>query len=107
MAIIGGFFKKQKHQRFEYKPRYWDPVSEDVQHRVKAAQGKTVDNDPEAIKKRISTSLRRNYNSKSKASNSSSKRSTIMLLGIIGALAVLSYYFLTVYLPVIEKSLGN
>ncbi len=106
MAMIGGFFKKQKYQRFEYKPRYWDVNKEDLEQRVKAAQGKG-NNDPEAVKRRIANNLRRNYNSKARSSRSASKRSTIMLLGIIVALVALSYYFLTVYLPLIEKSLGN
>jgi cytochrome c-type biogenesis protein CcmH/NrfG len=106
MAIIGGFFKKLRHQRFEYIPRYWDPEKEELESRVKAAQG-LGDNDPEAVKRRISNNLRRNYKSRSKSAHASSKKSTIMLLVIIGALVVLSYYFLTVYLPVIEKSIGN
>ncbi len=106
MAIIGGFFKKQKHQRFEYKPRYWDPQKEELEQRVKAAQG-MADNDPESIKRRISKNWRRNYKSNSRSSYKSSKRSTIMLLMIIGVLLVSSYYFLTVYLPIIEQRLGN
>lgn len=106
MALIGGFFKKHKHQRFEYKPRYWDPEKEEIQQRVKEAMGK-ADNDPESIKRRISKNLRRNYKSNKRSSRASAKRSTIMLLVIIGALVVLSYYFLTVYLPVIEQRLGG
>ncbi|MFT5168931.1 MAG: cytochrome c-type biogenesis protein CcmH/NrfG [Saprospiraceae bacterium] len=106
MTMIGGFFKKLRYQRFEYKPRYWDPEKEELEGRVKVAQG-TGDNDPEAVKRRIANNLRRNYKSRSNAARTSSKKSTIMLFVIIGALVVLSYYFLTVYLPVIEKSLGN
>ena len=106
MAIIGGFFKKVKHQRFEYKPRYWDPDKEDLEGRVKAAQG-MASNDPAAIKRRISNNLRRSYQSNAKSKRTTARRSTLMLLLIIGVLVVLSYYFLTVYLPVIEKSLGN
>lgn len=106
MAIIGGFFKRQKHQRFEYKPRYWDPNKEDLDNRIKAAQG-TPDNDPESMKRRISNNLRRSYKSSNRSAHASSKRSTIMLILIIGALFVLSYYFLTVYLPIIEQSLGE
>ena len=104
MSIIGGFFKKHKHQRFDYKPRYWDENKEDLESRVRLAKGE-ADNDPEAVKRRIANKLRRSYNSSSKGKRSSSKKSTIMLLMIIGALLVISYYLLTVYLPIIEKSL--
>lgn len=106
MAIIGGFFKKQKHQRFEYKPRYWDPNKEDLENRIDVAKG-VANSDPEAVKRRISNSLRRNYRSGAKSKRSSEKRSMIMLLGIIVALVFISYYLLTVYLPLIEESLGN
>lgn len=106
MAIIGGFFKKQKYQRFEYKPRYWDPNKEDLESRVKAAQGEP-DNDPESMKRRISNNLRRSYKATNRSAHTSSKRSTIMLILIIGALVALSYYILTVYLPLIEQSLGG
>jgi len=106
MAFIGGFFKKTKHQRFEYRPRYWDPEKEDLQNRVKAAKGLVDNNSPEAVKHRISNNLRRSYKSSSIADRSSSKRSSFMLLAIIGALAMLAYYFLTVYLPVLERMLG-
>lgn len=106
MSIIGGFFKKTKHQKFEYKPRYWNPQKEELMERVNSAQGKG-DNNPEAIKNRIANNLRRNYQSKNRSSRSSSKKSTLMLLAITAGLIALSYYFLTVYLPVIEKSLGN
>ena len=106
MSIIGGFFKKTKHQKFEYKPRFYNPMKEDLMERVNSAQGKG-DTSPEAVKSRISNNLRRSYQSKNRSSHSSSKKSTLMLLGITVALVAISYYFLTVYLPVIEKSIGN
>lgn len=107
MAFIGGFFKKTKHQRFEYRPRYWDPDREDLEQRIKTAQGTADNSSPEAVKQRISNNLRRSYKSSSISQRSSSKRSSFMLLAIIGALAMLAYYFLTVYLPVLERMLGT
>ncbi len=107
MAIIGGFFRKVKHQRFNYKPRFWNPEKEDLENRVKAAKGTQDDHSPNAVKSRISNNLRRGFKSKHRSSRTSSRRSTFMLLFIIVALVVLSYYFLVVYLPVIERMIGN
>lgn len=104
MSIIGGFFKKQKHASFEYKPRYWDPAKEDLEQRIKAAKGE-VGRDPEAMKRRIAKSMRRGQKSSYRKNKGANKRSTILLLGIIIALAALSYYMLTVYLPQLEQML--
>jgi hypothetical protein len=105
MSMIGGFFKKQKHSTFEYKPRYWDPEKEDLEQRIKTAKGE-VGSDPDAIKRRISKSMRRGQRSSYRHNRGANKRSTILLLGIIIALAALSYYMLTVYLPQLEQLLN-
>lgn len=104
MGIFGGFFKKQKYQKFEYIPRYWNPDKEDLIHRVKVAKGE-AGNDPEAMKKRISKNIRRSYKSGGRSNRSVNMRSTILLLGVICALVIISYYLLTVYLPRIEEIL--
>ncbi len=102
MALFS-FFKKPRHQKFEYKPRYWDPVKEDVEERVKLA--KRESNDSEAVKSRISHGLRRSYNFSSRNNSRASKRSTIRLFVIIGILLLFCYYFLVVYLPKFEEFL--
>jgi hypothetical protein len=50
---IGGGIKPQK---FNYIPRYYDPVKEEREARIREAMG-TADMDPESIKDRI----KRNY----------------------------------------------
>jgi hypothetical protein len=99
MALFS-FFKTARHQKFEYKPRYWNPEKEAVEERVRLA--KREDNDPNAMKSRISQGLRRNYKFSSRNKSGISKKSTLRLFVIIGILLLFSYYFLVVYLPRIE-----
>ena len=102
MALFN-FFKTPRHQKFEYKPRFWNPEKEDVEERVRLA--KRVNNDPNAMKSRISSGLRRGYKSSSRSNYSASKKSTLRLLVIIGVLMLFSYYLLVVYLPRFEEFL--
>lgn len=106
MSIIGGFFKKTKHQKFDYKPRFWNPEKEDLENRIRTASGEYSESgDPEAIKLRIRNNMRRGYKSGRNNGRSRDRRSLIRLLVIIVMLVVLSYYILTVYLPEIEALL--
>ncbi len=102
MALFS-FFKTPRHQKFEYKPRYWNPEKEDLDKRIEMA--KRENNDPNAMKSRISHGFRRSYNSSSRKKSNASKKSTIRLLVIIGILLLFCYYFLVVYLPRIEALL--
>lgn len=102
MALFS-FFKKPIHQNFEYKPRYWNPEKEDVKERVRLA--KRENNDPDAMKSRISHGLRLGYNSSSRKKSNVSKKSTLRLFVIIGILLLFTYYFLVVYLPRFEEYL--
>lgn len=97
------FFKKPQHQKFEYKPRYWNPEKEDLDRRIELA--KRENDNPTAMKSRIAQGLQRRRNSSSRNNSGNSKKSTIRLLVIIGILLLLSYYFLVVYLPRIEEFL--
>lgn len=102
MALFS-FFKKPGHQKFEYKPRYWNPEKEDLNRRVHLA--KRENNDPSAMKSRISHGLRRGYSSSAAKKSSASKKSTLRLFVIIGFLLLFTYYFLVVYLPRFEEYL--
>ncbi len=102
MALFS-FFKTPKHQKFRYTPRYWDPQKEDLENRIK--QAKKDNNDPEALKSRISKGLQRKHQFGGHRSASSSKKSTLRLLVIIGILLLFAYYFLVVYLPRFEEFL--
>ncbi len=102
MALFS-FFKRPKHQRFEYKPRYWNPEREELNERVRRAQRDS--NDPEAMKSRISSGLRRSYKLHASRNSNAYKRSNFRLLLIVGIILVLCYYFVVVYLPKFEEFL--
>ena len=57
MAIFRGF-KLPSHQKFEYRPRYWNPEKEDLERRLGDHQ-KMKDHDTDALKSRISMGLKR------------------------------------------------
>lgn len=100
------FFKVPKHQQFEYKPRYWDPKKEELQERLKRIE-LMKGGDTEAAKARIAGGFRRGYVTNKGSRKKQVLRSNLVLVGIILLLLLLSYMFLTVYLPEIAKSLEN
>ena len=102
MALLR-FFKTPKHQRYEYKPRYWDPQKEELQERlerVKQIQGEGS----EAMKARISSGLKRGYRGDERLRKQRVMRSNLVLIGVIAVLCVLSYLVLTIYLPGIVEA---
>ncbi len=104
MALFS-IFKTPKHQKFDYKPRYWDPTKEDLNNRIKQAQG----NDTEAMKARISRGFRRGSTAGYAEQRAiERRRSNKILLITVIVLVFLCYLFLTVYLPEIVKMVeGN
>ena len=97
------FIRTPKPQRFEYKPRHWNPEKEDLERRVKAAQNRQ-DSSPGAMKDRITQNMRRSYRA-GKQKSAFNLRYNLLLLGIIIVLLIASYYILTVYLPQMEDFL--
>jgi hypothetical protein len=96
-------FKTPQHQRFQYIPRHYDPKKEDLEARLRAARGEA--NDTEAMKARISSSFRKKYGKQKGTGNTKWLSSNMLLIAIIIILFGLTYVFLTVYLPQIEKLL--
>lgn len=99
-------FRTPKHQRFEYKPRHWNPQKEELENRLEEIE-KMKQNDPDALKARIAKNFRRGGHGHSAARRKATLRSNMLLLGIIVALVLLSYVFLSVYLPEIVNALGT
>lgn len=99
MAIFS-FFKKPKHQRFDYKPRFYDPDKEDLRSRL--AQYRDDPDGTVDMKNRISSGFKR----KARGSSSSSynKRSNKRLIAIMVILVWMTYYFLQKYLPIIVEA---
>jgi len=96
MALFS-FFKAPKHQQFSYKPRFYDPQKERIQQILQSAKGGS--DKAELAKSRISGTFQRRAGGYGSTRSQSSKRSNLLLLGIIVLLFALSYILLTVYLP--------
>ena len=105
MALFN-FRKTVKPQRFNYIPRYYDPVKEERDARIRAAKGLSSD-DPDAMKARIRLNFREKSRGSTKSQrNSATRRSNLILVATLVALLLLTYILLTRYLPQIEKALG-
>ncbi|HQU58794.1 MAG: hypothetical protein KDD02_04760 [Phaeodactylibacter sp.] len=106
MALIK-IFKVPKHQQYSYKPRYWDPQKEELHKRLKEVEerkGKSLD----AVRARLeSGGMRRGYTADTGQRQRQVLRSNLILVGIIVLLVLLSYLFLTIYLPEIAESVSG
>ena len=103
MALLR-FFKVPKHQRYDYKPRFYDPKKEELQKRLKEIEG-AKKGEIEATKSRISNGMRRGYARNYQTKRQQMLRSNMILLGVVLVLLLVSYLFLTKYLPQIVQSL--
>lgn len=93
-------FKSHKNQRYDYKPRFWNPDEEERKERLKRLNKiKEDESDLEQIKSRISTGLRRGYKHDQKYRSKQMYRSNVRLVIIIVFLAALTYILINVYLP--------
>lgn len=99
MAIFS-FFKRPKHQQFDYKPRFYDPDKEDLRSRL--AQYRDDAEGTAHIKNRISSGLRRK--ARGTGSAHSYKTSNRRLAAIFVILIWMTYYFLKKYLPIIVQA---
>ena len=103
MAIFN-IFRVPKPQRYKYIPRYYDPDKEERElalRQLEEMQG----GDPEAMKARITSGLRRRYRADQTYRKSQMRRSNFRLLIIIIALLIFAYLALVEYLPQIIRSL--
>jgi len=97
---IFSFFKRPLHQKFDYKPRFYDADKEEREARW--AKYSDDDRKVDHMRSRISAGFR----SKSKGANSrAAYRSNIRLVVILILLVVLTFIFLNKYLPVIVDSI--
>lgn len=112
MSLRLKFFKLPKHSVYSYKPRYWDPQKEDLEERLKKIedlQNGSVD----AAKARISGGFKRggfkkgNTNWNNQYRKRQVARSNYILLFTIVVLGLLTFYFLSRYMPSLANLLGN
>lgn len=99
-------FNTPKHQRFEYKPRHWNPQKEELHKRLEQIE-KMKQKDPEALKARIAQNMRRGGWQDTRSRQKSVLRYNLFLAAIIACLAFLTYVFLVVYLPDLANALGS
>jgi len=92
------FFKTPKPQRFQYKPRFYDPQKERLRDILDKADpdGKYSS---EVAKARISSAFRERRPGKTSYSRRIANRSNLILVVIIIILFILTFILLTVYLP--------
>ncbi|MCI5082182.1 MAG: hypothetical protein MRY78_10825 [Saprospiraceae bacterium] len=106
MALLR-FFRQPKHQRYDYKPRFWDKDKEALEERIKRIE-QMQNSDPEAIKSRLEGSFKRGgYLADNNFRRAQVRRSNYILIAIIAALILFSYVFLSLYLPRIVEALGT
>ena len=100
MALLK-MFRTPKNQRYDYKPRYWDPEKEALEERLGKYKS-SKENDVEAVKARLSRGFRRggsNYKVSSEMRSKQLFRSNMILLAVIAILIFLAYVAFKVYVP--------
>ncbi len=100
MALLR-MFKTPKNQKYDYKPRYWDPKKEEMEERLGKYKS-AKEGDVEAVKTRLSKGFRRGGGSYKVSGEMRSKqlfRSNMILLAVIALLIFLAYVAFKVYVP--------
>ena len=90
--MIGRMFKMPGHQKFEYRPRHFDPDKEEFQRRVRVNEVRSYD-DKDELRFRMSEGMKRKRNY-SRAGLTGSMRSNIMVAVIATVLALMAYLLL-------------
>jgi hypothetical protein len=90
-----GFGKRFRHRQFEYIPRYYDPVKEELKNRLRVyEETEESEKDPEVIKERIRSGLRMKYRGDGEFRAKLVQQSNVRLVVIIVILCLISYLIL-------------
>ena len=90
--MLGRMFRMPKHQRFEYRPRHYDPVKEELNRRIQDKE--LIDySDKDELRLRISEGIKRKR-TYSKASKEGMLRSNILVALIAMILLLMSLLIL-------------
>lgn len=91
-----GFGNRIKPKAFEYIPRFYDPVKEEMQERLsKYQKSDNASTDIERTKLRIKTGIRMKYYGNPSARSSGVRKSNIRLLYIIFVLGLAAFVLLS------------
>ena len=96
MAFLN-FGKRFKNRSFEFIPRYYDQEKQELEKRLR--RYKSSDGDTELAKERIKGGFRKKYRVKDDYTSASQKRSNRILFATLIVLVIITYIFLTEYLP--------
>jgi hypothetical protein len=109
MALLR-FFKLPRNQKFDYKPRYWNPEKEALEERLsKYKEGNK--GDTQAVKTRLARGFKQNkgagigYKVSREIRAKEARRSNKILMFTIIALVFIAYLLFEVYLEEIIKAL--
>ena len=97
-------FKVPQHQKFDYKPMYYDPKKEELQERLRGLR-ELQQEGIEGTKARIAGGLRGSHLADQTYRRQQVRRSNFIWIGVVIMLIVLAYLLLDVYLPVLENFL--
>jgi hypothetical protein len=98
-------FKTIGNQRYDYKPRYYDPNKEVLQERIRLRE-KMKSGDKDAIKLSMRNSMRRQRDKKETSDYIA--KSNVTILVVFTALLLIAVLALNVYLPeFLEVVLGQ
>ncbi|MGB3546234.1 MAG: hypothetical protein WBA17_04630 [Saprospiraceae bacterium] len=102
MALFS-VFRLPSHQRFSYKPRYWDPKKEELDERLDRLR-QLEEGGVDGVKARISGGFKRGAGgaASGRYRGQQVKRSNMTLFIIIGFLVMISYLLFYVYMPQME-----
>ena len=94
-------FKQIKPLPFTMRARYWDPVKEAREQRIKEITAMQEDS-VEGMKARLSRRFRGGYNEYYHAKKMAVRKQNLMLLAALIAVLYAAYFILVNYLPRIE-----
>ncbi len=98
--MISRMFKTPGHQRYNYKPRYYDPKKEELEEKMKKAKS-IKEGDKAAIKSRISSNMRRYKNRKTASQQTAKANARFGLIALI--LAIILFYGMQQYMPYFDS----
>jgi len=93
-------FRLPKHQRFEYKPRHWDPDKEEKRKRMEEIRQIQERGSVDSMKARISSGLRRGGGKRDAEYRAKLvKQANFRLLYVLIALVVVSLALIWIFVP--------
>lgn len=89
-------FKQPRHQRFEYQPRYYDPVKEELDARVKQIKAENQEEySSEYRRLKISREFAQHRKSSVLNVQKQKSKSLVRLILIVASLSYICYWILT------------